>query len=190
MSIHNVKIIKQNVYIMRRNLSELEQRLILLLKRNSRMSIVNIAKELGVSRLTAKRVLDSIKSSGRIRRFTISLAEEEKDIVLVYTEDLKEIPENIILERFCLIDNSYLLVLYYEDLPKIKGAQIKRVEIATSREVNDSITRMEGIHCDYCGKDIRDSPIIVEIKGRTYYACCPNCERDLKKRGELITAEN
>jgi DNA-binding Lrp family transcriptional regulator len=119
---------------MRRNLSELEQRLILLLKRNSRMSIVDIASELGTSRLTAKKAMDSIISSGRIKKFTISIADEEKDMVLVYTDNLDNIPRNIILERFSLIDGSYMVILYYEDLIKIKKANIKRVEIATSRE--------------------------------------------------------
>ena len=175
---------------MRRNLSELEQRLILLLKRNSRMSIVDMASELGTSRLTAKKALDSIISSGRIKKFTISLADEEKDMVLVYTDNLENIPGNIILERFSLIDGSYMVILYYEDLIKIKKANIKRVEIATSRESYENMNRVENIHCDYCRKEIKDNPISVEIKGKTNYVCCPNCERDLKKRGELIMEEN
>ena len=175
---------------MRRNLSELEQRLILLLKRNSRMSIVEIAIELGTSRLTAKKALDSIISSGRIKKFTISLADEEKDMVLVYTDNLENIPGNIILERFSLIDGSYMVILYYEDLIKIKKASIKRVEIATSRESYENMNRAENLHCDYCRKEIKDNPISVEIRGKTYYVCCPNCERDLKKRGELNIEEN
>ncbi len=175
---------------MRRNLSELEQRLILLLKRNSRMSIVDMASELGTSRLTAKKALDSIISSGRIKKFTISLADEEKDMVLVYTDNLENIPGNIILERFSLIDGSYMVILYYEDLIKLKKASIKRVEIATSRESYENMNRTENLHCDYCRKDIKDNPISVEIRGKTYYVCCPNCERDLKKRGELIMEEN
>ena len=175
---------------MRRNLSELEQRLILLLKRNSRMSIVDMASELGISRLTAKKALDSIISSGRIKKFTISIADEEKDMVLVYTDNLENIPRNIILERFSLIDGSYMVILYYEDLIKLKKANIKRVEIATSRELYENMNRAENIHCDYCRKEIKDNPISVEIKGKTNYVCCPNCERDLKKRGELIIEEN
>jgi len=175
---------------MRRNLSELEQRLILLLKRNSRMSIVDMAAELGTSRITVKKALDSIISSGRIKKFTISIADEEKDMVLVYTDNLDNIPRNIILERFSLIDGSYMVILYYEDLIKIKKANIKRVEIATSRESYENMNRVENIHCDYCRKEIKDNPISVEIKGKTNYVCCPNCERDLKKRGELIMEEN
>ena len=110
-----------------------------MLKRNSRMSIVEIASELGTSRLTAKKALDSIISSGRIKKFTISLADEEKDMVLIYTDNLDNIPGNIILERFSLIDGTYMVILYYEDLIKIKGANIKRVEIATSRESYENI---------------------------------------------------
>ena len=175
---------------MRRNISELEQRLILLLKRNSRMSVVDMARELNTSRLTAKKALDYIVSSGRIKKFTISLANEEKNMVLVYIDNLENIPKNIILERFCLIDGSYMIILYYEDLIKIKKANIKRVEIATSREVNENMTRAESIHCDYCRKEIKDNPISVEVRGKTYYVCCPNCERDLKKRREIILEEN
>ena len=107
-------------------------------------------------------------------------------MVLVYTDNLENIPGNIILERFSLIDGSYMVVLYYEDLIKIKKANIKRVEIATSRELYENMNRAENIHCDYCGKDIKDNPISVEIRGKTYYVCCPNCERDLKKRGGTI----
>ena len=175
---------------MRRNISELEQRLILLLKRNSRMSVVDMAKELGTSRLTAKKALDYIISSGRIKKFTISIADEEKDMVLVYTDNLENIPGNIVLERYSLIDGSYLVILYYEDLIKIKKANIKRVEIATSRELYENMNRAENIHCDYCGKEIKDNPIPAEIRGKTYYVCCPNCERDLKKRGEMIREED
>ena len=154
------------------------------------MSIVDIASELGTSRLTAKKALDSIISSGRIKKFTISIADEEKDMVLVYTDNLENIPRNIILERFSLIDGSYMVILYYEDLIKLKKASIKRVEIATSRESYENMNRVENIHCDYCRKEIKDNPISVEIKGKTNYVCCPNCERDLKKRGELIMEEN
>ncbi|MCL4315248.1 MAG: TRASH domain-containing protein [Candidatus Thermoplasmatota archaeon] len=175
---------------MRRNLSELEQRLILLLKKNSRMSMVDIARELGTSRLTAKKALDSLVSSGRLKKFTVSLADEEKDVVLVYTDSLENIPGNLILERFSLIDGSYMVILYYEDLIRIKKADIKRVEIATSRESYENMTRVENIHCDYCGKEIRDSPISLEIRGKTYYVCCPNCERDLMKRGEMVFEED
>ncbi len=170
---------------MKRNISEIEQRIILLLKGNSRMTIVDIAKELGISRITAKKTLNSLVSSGIIKNFTISIAGENEDMVLAYTDSMDNIPEDVIIERFSLIDGSYILLLYYEDLPKIKKAKIKRIEVVTSREVNENMVRIENIHCDYCRKEITDHPIELKIRGKTYYVCCPNCERDLKKRGEM-----
>ncbi len=171
---------------MRKNFSELEQRLIVLLKKDARMSIIDISKELNVSRITAKKMLDSLVNSGKIRKFTVTLDEEERDMVLVYTDDISKIPENLIVESFRLIDNSFIAVLFYEDLMKIKDTVIKKVEIAASRKLNENLTRMESIHCDYCHSEIKEKPIVVEINGKAYYACCPNCERDLRKRREIM----
>ena len=67
---------------MRRNLSELEQRLILLLRRNSRMSIVDIASELGTSRLTAKKAMDSIIIINYLVPGNLFLGQAYKDIAL------------------------------------------------------------------------------------------------------------
>ncbi|MEM0156373.1 MAG: TRASH domain-containing protein [Thermoplasmataceae archaeon] len=175
---------------MRKNSSEIEQRLITILKKNSRKNIVDIAEELGVSRITAKKALDGLVQNGRIRKFTVTLEEDEQDMALVYVDDVKEIPENLIVEQFRLMDDTYIAVLYYEDLMQVKNARIKRIEIAKSRITNDNITRLEDIHCDYCGKEIKSDPIMVEIAGRTFYACCPNCERDLKKRRQIMSSES
>lgn len=174
---------------MRKNFSELEQRLIMLLKKNSRMSVIDIAKELNISRITAKKAMDSLVESGRIRKFTITLDDEEKDMALVYTDSISEIPESLIVESFSLIDGSYIIVLFYEDLMKIKDTSIKRVEIASSRKMNENLTRMEHIHCDYCQREIKEKPIVVELDNKIYYACCPNCERDMKKRREYLERE-
>ena len=171
---------------MRRNITDIEQRLIVLLKRNSRITITEISKELGVSRITAKKALDTLTRSGRIKRFTVTLEDENREMVLVRTDDASRIPSEYVVERFKLIDGSFINVLFYEDLLSIKDAHINGVDIAVSREQNENVFRMEGIHCDYCGNEIKGKPIMVEIGGKTYYACCPNCERDLKKRRELM----
>ena len=171
---------------MRRNITDIEQRLIVLLKRNSRITITEISKELGVSRITAKKALDTLTRSGRIKRFTVTLEDENREMVLVRTDDASRIPSEYVIERFKLIDGSFISVLFYEDLLSIKDAHINGVDIAVSREQNENVFMMEGLHCDYCGNEIKGKPIMVEIGGKTYYACCPNCERDLKKRRELM----
>jgi len=165
---------------MRKTFPELEQRLVFMLKRNSRMSIIEIANELGVSRATAKKVMDSLVNTGRVKKFTVVLDEEEKDLGLVYTDDIKGIPDNLILEQFKLIDNSFIAVMYFEDIMKIKNVDIKKVDVAKSRKLNESSVRADNIHCDYCQSEIKGRTIIVEKGKKVYYACCPNCERSLK----------
>lgn len=171
---------------MKRNISEIEQRLIVLLKKDSRISIQDAAGELGVSRITAKKAFDSLVSEGRIRKFTVALNEDMKDLVMVHVRDMGKIPMEYIVEYFSLMDGSYVVVLYYENLVRIKNIEILDVKFASSRTINDNTGRLEKIHCDYCNKEITESPIVFEIRGKTNYACCPNCERDLKKRRETL----
>lgn len=171
---------------MKRNFTDIEQRLIVLLKKDSRITITEIAKELGVSRITAKKALNTLTKSGRIKRFTVTLEDEDREMVLVRTGDVSKIPSEYVIERFRLIDGSFINVLLYEDLLSIKDVNIKSVDIAVSREQNENMFKMKGIHCDYCGNEINGRPILVDIGRKTYYACCPNCERDLKKRRESM----
>lgn len=172
---------------MKRNASEVEQRLLLLLRKNSRISILDASRELGVSRITAKKAFDALVDEEKIRNFTITLNEDMKDLVLVHVKDLDNIPLEYIVEQFSLIDGTFIVVLYYENLVRIKNKEIMDVKFASSRTLNVSAGRLVNIHCDYCGKEIKESPILVEIKGRTNYACCPNCERDMKKRREIVS---
>ena len=171
---------------MKRNLSELEQRLVTILRENSRKSISEIAEELDVSRTTARKALDSLLESGRIKSFTVSLNDDEKDIAVIQVEDITLIPKNFILEDFELIDGSHLLVVHYENLLKLDEARIKDVKIAKRRTLGENPGRMTHLHCDLCGNDILRDPIAVKSKGKTYFACCPGCESTLKKRIAVV----
>lgn len=172
---------------MKRNMTEIEQRLVLILKKDSRKSILDIAKELGVSRITAKKAFDSLIRAGKIKNFTIALDEDEKDLVIVHMSNLENLPRDLVVEYFKLIDNTYIVVMYYENLIKIEGLPIIDVKIATVRSINENSGRVEYLHCDYCGEKMNGIPIRVELQGKTYYACCRNCEKDLRKRREMPT---
>ncbi len=172
---------------MKRNLSEIEQRMLVILKKNSRKTILEIAGELGISRITAKKTLDRLTSEGQIKNFTITLNEEERDLVLVFIKDIKIIPPDLINESFSLIDGTHIVVMYYDNLLKIKDTPVLDVKIATGRTAYEGVGRLAHIHCDYCGREITGPPIVLEIHGKTSYACCTNCERDLKKRKEILS---
>lgn len=167
---------------MERNLTETEQRMISLLRNDSRRNISEIASSLGISRVTAKKTLDALIEDGVIRSFTIKLETDDTNLVLVLMEDLEGVSDELLLEDYELIDGKHLLVLYYEDLPRLRSSKILNVRIVTRKVRGNALSRMEHIHCDLCGKEIPSKPIIVEVNRKVYYACCPTCERGLKRR--------
>jgi len=167
---------------MKGNIREVEQRLLILLKKNSRISILEAAEKLNVSRVTAKKAFDLLISEKRIKSFTVITDDDERDLAIVHLRDTSKVPVDLIVEDYTLLDGTSLIVINYEDLPKIGGLSIIDVEFATERKSGRNVGRLTNIHCDYCGKEISDSPIVFEIRGRTYYACCPNCERDMRRR--------
>ncbi len=171
---------------MRKNLSEIEQRLLVILKRDSRKSLSDAAKELGTSRITVKKALDNLVNEGKIRNFTVTVDDDLRDMAIVHVKDIEGVLKDHLVEYFKIIDGTFVLVMYYEDLVKLKNVQILDVKIASMRALGEDPGRLEKIHCDYCGNEIVNNPIIVEIGGKTYYACCPNCERDLRKKREII----
>ncbi|MCW6170981.1 MAG: TRASH domain-containing protein [Thermoplasmatales archaeon] len=172
---------------MKRNLTEIEQRMIVILKKDSRKSISDLSKELGISRITAKKAMDNLIAEKKIKSFTVTVDDDLRDMVLVHVNDLTGVPLNRIVEYFELIDQTFMLVMYYEDLLDVENLPILDVKVVRGRVLGDNPGRLAHLHCDYCGNDITGKPIIVEVGGRTYYACCPTCERDLRKRREILS---
>jgi DNA-binding Lrp family transcriptional regulator len=171
---------------MKKNEAEIEQRMLAILKLDSRKSIVEMSKELNISRITAKKIFESLVYTGRIKAFTIETEEDERDLVLIHVSSLNLIPGELIVETFYLVDQTFAVVMYYENLLKLRDVNIMDIKIASSRTVNMTSGRKYSIHCDYCGAIISSSPITLTYGGRIYYTCCPNCESDLKRRLESV----
>ena len=81
---------------MNTNQAETEQRMLTILKNDSRKSIIDLAHELKISRITARKVLDSLIQSGKIRKFTISIDEDERDLVMIHTSNMEKIPKSLV----------------------------------------------------------------------------------------------
>ena len=172
---------------MKRNLTEIQQRMIVILKKDSRKSISDLSNELGISRITAKKALDNLITEKKIKNFTVTVDDDLRDMLLVHVNDLNGVPLNRIVEYFELIDQTFMLVMNYEDLLDLENLPILDVKVVRTRVLGDNPGRLVHLHCDYCGHDITGKPITVEVSGKTYYACCPTCERDLRKRREILS---
>ena len=146
---------------MKRNLTEIEQRMIVILKKDSRKSISDLSKELGISRITAKKAMDNLIAEKKIKSFTVTVDDDLRDMVLVHVNDLTGVPLNRIVEYFELIDQTFMLVMYYEDLLDVENLPILDVKVVRGRVLGDNPGRLAHLHCDYCGNDITGKPIIV-----------------------------
>ena len=162
--------------------AELDERLIAILKGNSRMPVSDIAKELQISRITVKRRIDELVNSGVISGFTLKLSIEDENLALVHFEKGGELPADLLLEDYELIDGSHLAVMHYEDIPKLGDMKIRDLKIVKRRRFFDANIRLSYVHCDYCGKLIIDTPISVKLNNHIYYACCSNCERSIRQK--------
>ena len=175
---------------MQKQSRELEQRVLMMLKEDSRKSVVDIAAELGISRITARKIIDGLVESQEIIRFTVESSSDQNDLALIHVRSGTVIPDDLVLEVFDLIDGTSLILVYLENIASVKDPGIIDVKIVSRRKAGSPVPRYPSLHCDYCDAEIRGTPISVKGEGKTYYVCCPNCERDMKRRlGSLEHAQ-
>ena len=90
-------------------LDEIDQKIIDLLKKDSRTSFVKIAEEVGLSETAVRKRIKNLQDNGIIRRFTVEVDEEQqtKAIAMIETQASMHTPE--ISQKFIEIEGvSYL----------------------------------------------------------------------------------
>ncbi len=90
-------------------LDEIDQKIIDLLKKDSRTSFVKIAEVVGLSETAVRKRIKVLLERGTIRRFTVEIDEEQqtKAIAMIETQASKHTPE--ISQKFIKIEGvSYL----------------------------------------------------------------------------------
>ena len=167
---------------MNKDSHEIEQRMVNILRRNSRASILDLAEELGISRITASKTLTNLMDSGKISNFTVFTKEDGRDLAILHLPSLDGIPEDTIIEQFELLDGSFIAVIYYETLPGLSGINVLDLKFALARKITNSYGRIMNIQCDYCGKKMEKPSVVFQLNGKTMYACCTNCEGDLRRK--------
>jgi DNA-binding Lrp family transcriptional regulator len=90
-------------------LDEIDQKIIDLLKKDSRTSFVKIAEVVGLSETAVRKRIKNLQDNGIIRRFTVEVDEEQqtKAIAMIETQASMHTPE--ISQKFIKIEGvSYL----------------------------------------------------------------------------------
>ncbi|BBG25756.1 TRASH domain-containing protein [Sulfuracidifex tepidarius] len=165
---------------MEEKFSELEFRAIEALRRNPRISVKDLAKELNVNRNTASRILRSLFNKGVKLKVTV----ESFPTVFILGKCVSWCEE-----CYPLVDGKELCVVRSNDvssiLNKAEEAQAKEVLISMKGNVKDIHVR-PSLTCDYCGKEIHQGEkyFTYTRNNRTYYVCCSSCLKELKRNME------
>ncbi|ARM76756.1 TRASH domain-containing protein [Acidianus manzaensis] len=155
-------------------LSEIEYKILQILKTDARTPASQIAKQLGISRVTVSRAIESLKNKGI--KFSVNFV--EKDLVGIITSDscLSE-------ECFKTITGDYVSLVRadsVEELEKsLENHNIKNIIIA--HHLGKRIVK-SALYCDYCGGKIESEPIIYKRGKKIYYTCCKACLDGLKRK--------
>ncbi len=173
-------------------LDEYDIKIINLLKENSRLTFSELSKLLNLSRQTVKTRVEKLERNGVIKKYTIKLSPELEGkgsaMIIVSTQNperIKEVEEVTEINR--IAGKKYLLRLRIDDLRRL--ASISELDFLEVHEiipvleteyVERPLTVEVPFKCDYCGKDIRDRPIIYRHRNRVYVLCCDTCLREFK----------
>jgi len=155
-------------------LTEIEYRVLDILKNNSRLPVSEIAKELGVSRATVSRAIRSLEAKGV--RFTVDFPEYMARAFVITRKPQGE-------EYYRLIDGRFMVVLKGRSMDEL----VKSISELEDREEvfitipSGSVRPPADLTCDYCGGPV-NKPLIYRRWRKTYYVCCRTCLRELKKR--------
>ena len=164
------------------DLGEKEYKMIKILKQDSRTPITEIAGSLGISRITANRMISALVRRGIIKSFTIETGQENDRLMLVELESIDCIDQDIIIDDFQLLDGSHLITIPFSDAFDLEGIPVKRIQISTGRRRNTGLVNLQGIKCDFCGREITSDPVKMKHGNSLYYVCCTSCEENLEKR--------
>ncbi len=189
-------------------LDEVDGKILSILMNNSRVSISDIARELGLSRPTVRKRIKRLVDSGVIKSFSIVVDENllrgfqilcffrapNVEETVGKLRNLSEVSEIYITTG----EKNILCIARIADLKNLENLlrEFKKygipfeVDIVLHTEKKAMVfPPFKGIKvtCDYCGSEITGKPMIYRIHNRTYYLCCPTCYREFSKKMKRIT---
>ncbi len=167
-------------------MDEIDLKLINLLKENSRRSISELAKLLGVSRQTVRARMERLEDEGI--RYTIKFPIKKYVMLIVETDDVSGIMDcEEVLELNKVTDTKYVLKVNVRDLRELSGVlsklNAKVLEVLPVIDViekDQPVTMKVRFKCDYCGKELYDEPIVYRFRNKVYVFCCKVCLREFK----------
>lgn len=161
------------------DLQEIDIRMLNILMEDARTPLVDMSKSLGISRITATRIFNRLVETGAIRRFTVEADMGKEPYALIQLHGLNNVKREECVETMEMLDGTIQVIVPLEDVIKFSSEHVKNITIIKNITRNTLYRAKNLIHCDLCHAKIAGVPITVQKNGKIYYACCPNCEKDL-----------
>jgi len=126
----------------RRALDDVDLRIIDLLKRNSRMSFIEIGKRVGLSEGAVRRRVKLLVERGVIKRFTIELSKDYVITVTFLTLDRGDLAEEVIekISKIPDVESVYELTGRFDAMVMISAGGVSSLN-----ECIDKIRRVRGV---------------------------------------------
>lgn len=184
-------------------LDEIDNAILRILLSNARASISDIAREVGISRPTARKRIQKLLNSGLIKGFSAiideSLLKGFQVICWVKCPD----PDKILseLERIDEVTNIYVTsgernVVCIARIPDMMSLEnlinklssynlpfeLSIVLKSTSKSIFPEFLSILKLKCDYCGREIVGKALTYTLHKRRFYFCCPTCLKEFSRR--------
>lgn len=182
-------------------LDRIDLEIIKLLMENSRISVTDIANRLEISRPTARDRIKKLIEHGVIKKFTVALDSSVfKGITVLFQFRPRQLDKLInkleqkkeIIQLYLTSGDTTLFGIgIYENINKLKKEIFDLIEEGETfsfhivvKKIKDSdfipLLAFE-LYCDYCGKEIKESPIEFTLYNRNFYFCCKTCLNNFRK---------
>ncbi|MCS7365887.1 MAG: TRASH domain-containing protein [archaeon GB-1867-035] len=184
-------------------LDEIDNAILRVLLSNARASISDIAREVGISRPTARKRIQRLLSSGLIKGFSAiideSLLKGFQVVCWIKASDAEKIASE--LEKINEVTRVYvtsgerniICIARIPDMMSLESLinklssynlpfELSIVLKSISKPIFPEFLSILKLKCDYCGKEIVSKALTYTIHNRRFYFCCPTCLREFSKR--------
>ena len=168
---------------MHNKISYNEYKVLRLLMEDSRISVLDISRKLGLNRNTVSNIIKKMNSS-IIERYTVETKEPENSLyIIIETEDIDSIDKEELIEYFELANGHYIVIMNRDALAG--SMRYISINMAYRRVINRTPGKID-LYCDYCNGIITGKPQTYETVHGTLYFCCNTCKGDYVNGGSAI----
>ncbi len=120
-----------------------DELIIQILKEDSRLPFVEIAKRVGLSEAAVRRRMSNLIGAGVIKKFTIEVNESQQTSAIIYVSVSPSVPTNEVSRRITGVQG--VVTVYETTGPFDITAVLKGSNIAALNKTVDEIRRLTGV---------------------------------------------